>query len=729
MAPYFLFNVVVCLSLASSGLSARHHIDPLDHAQIRGRASKNNPCGQIASIAPNWKKPNTAPSVPAKLAYECLTSVPFNQTAAATLVNGVKLFIDFHTNIATRKNPPPDFVAKVRPGYDIYGELEKVRANVASKFYANEHAFGMDLLKIFAFTYDGHFQFVPDSTGTAFSFRRSAPSIVSVSSSKNGPQEIYAWTDILQEQLGNTSFKASPITHINGRDVQSYIDDWSKWTYHTDLDTAYNAQFVTLAGGYTDSRWLLGGAFKACGNTNAIYDGPTTEYRFANGTSRSWENEADAYVDFNGVTDGKIFDQTNNFGGFYLDGDYSDVAVLSLPNFLESASIENGFYHTTEKFITGAKAAGKKKLIIDLSSNPGGDISNVFTLFKVLFPHGSDQASALRLQSNEATKLVIEKMTQLGEKFPPTRDSSPKYNGLQDTNYWTSTPFNARGNKDLQGKNFADSNAFLRPGVTHNGDSFTNYFQYDLTGQRNFDYYNQYSSYAKAQQPFAASDVVIMTNGLCDSACAAFVELMRSIQNIQTVTFGGRPRQGLMQATGGTKGIQTLDWLNVYWNVKHAINILSTPEESARLTKSPLGKYLTDGVVAILRQSQGSSSNVNFVDTVRKGDKSNTSLQFVYQPTDCRILFSKAMLADVTSSWKAVADTAWGGKSHCSAGSLGRHGKLRRDLHKRELTAEEKAHTEKIQAWRRNLKPEHFTAESKLRGLVRSRSSKERKGF
>ncbi|KAE8853284.1 hypothetical protein HRS9122_00276 [Pyrenophora teres f. teres] len=740
MARFFFFNVVVCLSLASSGLSARLPLDSLDHARIRARASKISPCGQIASLAPDWAKhPDIGPVVPAKLAYECLTSVPFNQTAAATLVNGIKLFVDFHSTTAICKNPPPDFVAKVRPGYDIYGELEKVRAKVASKSYANEHAFGMAIVELFTFAHDTHFQYLPDIAGTAFAFHRDSPSLVSVSSSKDSLPEIYSYRDLLREQLGDKSFKASPVTHINGRDVQSYINDWSKWSSFTDLDAAYNAQFLILAGGNTNSRSFLSGAFKSCGETTAIYDGPTTEYRFANGTTTSFDNLADVFLPFDGITDGEsmyqayfttpkrssnessdgssdassgssdgssgssdgsdgqnqtptpeplegyppaIFsDPVNNVGGYYPDGDYSDVAVLSIPTFDNNNDVVNGFYDMTKKFITGAKAAGKKKLIIDLSSNSGGSISNTFLLFKILFPHGKDQSSALRIRANEATN----------------------------------TPFNAKVDKDLQGKNFADSSAFLRPGVTQNGASFTNLFYHDLTNPWAFDAGNYYASYVKAQQPFAASDIVLVTNGICSSSCASFVELMRSIYNVQTVALGGRPRQGLMQAVGGSKGTQSLDWVQAYFNVDASINNLSTREESDRLIKSPLGKYLTDGVVAIERQAGGSISNINFIDAIREGDKSNTPLHFVYQPADCRILYSKAMYIDVSNGWKAVADTAWGGKSHCSAGSLGGHGKSRRDLHKRELTAEEKAHTEKVQAWRRNLKPEDFSADSKVR--------------
>lgn len=65
--------------------------------------------------------------------------MPFNQTAALALVDAVKPFIEFHSTTAILKNPPADWTSKVRPAYDIWAELEKVRERVVSGSYGNEH--------------------------------------------------------------------------------------------------------------------------------------------------------------------------------------------------------------------------------------------------------------------------------------------------------------------------------------------------------------------------------------------------------------------------------------------------------------------------------------------------------------------------------------------------------------------------------------------------------------
>ena len=81
----------------------------------------------------------------------------------------------------------------------------------------------------------------------------------------------------------------------------------------------------------------------------------------------------------------------------------------------------------------------------------------------------------------------------------------------------------------------------------------------------------------------------------------------------------------------------------------------------------------------------GTAHNVNFRDGIWHGDTSADQilLQFVYEPADCRTLYTSEMTVDVTVIWKAVADPTWGGASKCIAGSVatdttggyGKHGK------------------------------------------------------
>jgi hypothetical protein len=135
----------------------------------------------------------------------------------------------------------------------------------------------------------------------------------------------------------------------------------------------------------------------------SIYPGPVTKVEFQNGTTRTIHTEASVIGDFSGVTDGKsayakfcsgnlnsgaaassstqasssiistpaaspsVFGYpkpvaaTNDgiVSGYFLDGDSSDVAVLSLLAMQSESSTE--FQAAVQDFIADAKKAEKKK--------------------------------------------------------------------------------------------------------------------------------------------------------------------------------------------------------------------------------------------------------------------------------------------------------------------------------------------------------------------------------
>ena len=96
------------------------------------------------------------------MAYECINSVPFNQSAAAALLESIRPYIDWQTTIEYLKDPPAEYAAKVQAPYDFYANWNSIVAKVASSSYANEYQFGFDLYRLFQRSHDGHFVFYPD---------------------------------------------------------------------------------------------------------------------------------------------------------------------------------------------------------------------------------------------------------------------------------------------------------------------------------------------------------------------------------------------------------------------------------------------------------------------------------------------------------------------------------------------------------------------------------------
>jgi len=86
-------------------------------------------------------------------------------------------------------------------------------------------------------------------------------------------------------------------------------------------------------------------------------------------------------------------------------------------------------------------------------------------------------------------------------------------------------------------------------------------------------------------------------------------------------------------------------------NVEQAFKLHHYHSEDYYANNTVLGKY---NDLAYLRST---NAVVNARDGIRKGDESQTPLQFLYQPANCRIFYTPEMVVDETAIWKTVADT------------------------------------------------------------------------
>jgi hypothetical protein len=617
----------------------------------------------------------------------------------------------------------------------------------------------MELYLLLQQTHDGHFVYVPDVIGNVFNFARPVP-IVSVSADGKELPKAYVYADVLAESFGNSTFTPSAISTINGQDAKDYLENWAQYGSLQDRDALYNNVFYELA---TVSLGPVGsgiGTFAGSGRGRWIFPNATTEFTFENGTSRSYDNYAKVLVSLAGVTDGEslykkwltgpvptptpsaspsanstmatpsatatpspkpipapgypppvVREIHNLIGGYFLEDDYSDVAVLSVPSFV-GIDAQEEFQETAANFIAAAKAAGKKKMVIDVSANGGGTILLGYDLYKLFFPNDIDHAAEDRFRAFESTDLIGQKFSEAAGTFPRTLVNSTGNETLADLNdNIASSVFNYRTDVDAESKNFDSWADKFGPGIMQKGDNFTNLFHWNLSdvliplnsGGVFIHGYGPLSNYT--QQPFAAEDVVVVTDGYCASTCTIFSELMRQRAGVKYISLGGRPREGITQAVGGVKGTNNYPWTYIQSLAQYTVTELnSTVQESEELRKTELGEYFDDYVFQ--RATIGNAINVNFRDGIRDNDTSNVPLQFVYEAADCRILYTKAMTIDVTAIWKAVADSTWGGKSHCVAGDLG--GYATNKMAKRELTVQDKVLSKRMHAWRRELSAEDY---------------------
>lgn len=235
--------------------------------------------------------------IPAEMAVKCLQSVPLDTKGNMQLIDDLKLYLEWQSNLAFLKNPPPDYTEQP---VDLMGEMDSMKKQLESNGFNNEYDFQLELNKLFTRAYDNHLTWQPDILAGVMQFQRPAGTeLVSVSSDGNQLPEIFNYRDIALAK-SDSSFKPSPIRTINNVGVEEYLQTVAPQADFHDANTRWNALFPSQALIASNVTFL--GSFRT-----GMYEGPNTTMAFANGTSKSMMNVAVVFRDFSGVTDGVSF--------------------------------------------------------------------------------------------------------------------------------------------------------------------------------------------------------------------------------------------------------------------------------------------------------------------------------------------------------------------------------------------------------------------------------------
>lgn len=500
--------------------------------------------------------------------------------------------------------------------------------------------------------------------------------------------------------------KPSPVEQIDGQDAASFLENLSQYGSLQDPDALYNNVFYELAQISLGSQGTGTGVFGGGGRGAFVYPGPSTTLTFGNGTSKTYENFARVLVNFSNIKNGQdLFNEyiapspqaaaassssaasagatptptsmtppgyptpvllgvDNLIGGYYLSGPgYDDVAVLSVPSFVGGGDAEEqSFSEVGLNFLKQSKADGKKKLIIDVSANGGGTVSqgyNLFTeLFPQLIPYGGN-----RWRGHQGVDIMGQLVSNVSGTVYPW-DINAENNTILNNFYGTPFDYRAELNNTLQPfTSWPDKygpHEFM-------GDNFSSITRYNLSdvdflGPPVAGYGNETG--LVTEMFYEAKDMIIMYDGYCASTCTIFSELMRQQGKVKTVAMGGLPKEGIIQAVGGVKGVNDYPWDFIYTLVNSTF-ALATPEQQIQFNDTELGLY---GQYPFTRATANYA--VNFRDGLREGDTTETPLQFVYEAADCRIYYTPEMTVDVTAIWKTVADSVWNDKNACVAGNV-----------------------------------------------------------
>ena len=155
-------------------------------------------------------------------------------------------------------------------------------------------------------------------------------------------------------------------------------------------------------------------------------------------------------------------------------------------------------------------------------------------------------------------------------------------------------------------------------------------------------------------QYYQPENIAILTDGLCASTCALFVELMHHGIGVKTVVVGGLPHSGPMQAAAGTRGYQDYDSLEIDYDILAV-------EELNKTTKASLPDRTVDMLITSFR--------INIRDQIREND--NTPLQFLYDAADCRIFYTADSWNNYTTLWTYASNAVFTNNALCVSGSTG----------------------------------------------------------
>jgi hypothetical protein len=234
-----------------------------------------------------------------------------------------------------------------------------------------------------------------------------------------------------------------------------------------------------------------------------------------------------------------------------------------------------------------------------------------------------------------------------------TRDQGDYYYLL--TNEWVITNrLNA-----ATGEEYTTWDDYFLSTATYDGNYFTNLEQYNLTDT---DFADQGAGVqidtgsGSSSPPYAAEDIVLLSDGLCSSACAVFMELMHHEAQVRTVAVGGRPDYTPMQAPSGTRGATSYTTWRMDLDIAGALALDNSTAAALPVNRGALDFYI-------------SYAGVNLRDQIRHGEPLDTPLQFQYEPADCRVFYTPKTWYRYANLWNYAAEAAWQNPRLCVANS------------------------------------------------------------
>ncbi|KAL6690938.1 hypothetical protein J3F84DRAFT_352858 [Trichoderma pleuroticola] len=646
------------------------------------------PCAQIVDLLN--KKVTLFSS---ELGLACLQSMPFKSDLAVSFVDEYTKYLHWHSTIEILRNPPKGSVSST---VDLLGGMANIRERASANLYKSQYDFDLDLTHLLGFANDGHLALgacSPSAIGWG-----SRLALTSLSTDGVSIPKLYTLTDGLLLAAGNTD--VSPVVLINGVGAEVYIEELAENIGLQDADARYNSMlanvFINRDGVENDGGLTNFGSFPGVHEFNVTHaNGTQATYPLFTGVKQSFGDftyqtgEAlwDAICDPASAKPSKkrsvkdmvmnikrsevkaqekpapstypkpvVKDPFNLLVGYFPDEpELKDVAVLTIPTFstvgggLPDGQLKN-FALEAQDFVKRALAAGKSRIIIDVTNNPGGNVVSGFGLVSVFFPNMTIY-SATRFRSVPASQFLVETISRI---------KNPSDESLL-AGYGFYVPALVQPDQNTTYKTTAD---FLGPFETFGVPSTAMVAVVDFDevdpDSTPINIFGLGGGLNETEPPFKPENIVVLTDGRCSSTCTTFVNHMVPY-GVRVFAAGGRPQNGPMQGIGGVKGSQVLELEDLSQLYDEANELV----QNATKAKKPLFTEKEYSVYSAaipppleklpLRVTGGS---INFRNSFAPfNDQIPT--HFIYQPADCRLFYTAGMLDKPELLWVNAAKAAW----------------------------------------------------------------------
>ncbi|KAF8533380.1 hypothetical protein BDD12DRAFT_810222 [Trichophaea hybrida] len=306
------------------------------------------------------------------------------------------------------------------------------------------------------------------------------------------------------------------------------------------------------------------------------------------------------------------------------DSDAS-VSILRFPTFDlldDDVPAWDLYFNTT---LTKLADSGTKKLLLDVSGNPGGLAKLGKRSIRMLFPDEFD-----------------------GEKEPEQYVNWRYQSGLAKilkSEVDPESTFDEENFANLSGANYTSVDQFLGPYYNLKyKDSFTamSLLTRDMLHAADKGDFPRKSFWKK-------EDVIVVSNGLCSSTCHNLVELLTQI-GVRSYAIGGRPFRKVMQAMARSNS-NLLDSgvvVGYYALITETYQALGDTTNDTDLPK-PILARLDSATIAVENKFRPTD----------KDPETSLPLFFTYTPACKKLPNTRNIVADTLELWRYVKNIAW----------------------------------------------------------------------